>query len=245
MKGISIVILLFVLAAMNFLLRKVLYRLKNRSKLIQDALHYLPMAELVFWSAVIIWASNSFFKGSSLHLYVNFILVTLGLGFFSWFFMKDLISGIQIKMRYNLSPGQRFKAKKIKGTIKSSGFLLLELKTDNGSELKIPYAQIDQKSIELNFQEKSGGESVVHVKLDEKLNEEDTLQKIIELTMNSPWSSYKSTPRIKVKEAEGGLKTYEISCITNSDNGGKKLKELIEQEIVQKKKSIAGSTKKR
>ena len=244
MKGISIIILLLILAAMNFLLRKVLYRLKSRSKLIQQALRYLPMIELMFWSAVIIWASNTFFKGSSLHLYVNFILVTLGLGFFSWFFMKDLISGIQIKMRFSLSPGQRFKAKKIKGTIKSAGFLLLELKTDNGSELKIPFAQIDQKSIELNFQEKSGGESVVHVQLDEKLNEEDTIQKIMELTMNSPWSSYKSTPQVSVLDIEDGLKTYKISCNTNSENGGKKLRELIEQEIELKKKGAAGRMKK-
>lgn len=124
------------------------------------------------------------------------------------------------------------------------GLLLLEIKTDSGSELKIPYAQIDQKSIELNFQEKSGGESVVLIRLDEKLKEEDTLQKIMKLTMNSPWISHKSIPRINVKEAEAGLKIYEISCITNTENGDKKLKELIEQEIGQKKKSIAGSSKK-
>lgn len=107
----------------------------------------------------------------------------------------------------------------------------MEVQTDEGSTCKIPYAQIDQKSLELNIQESRGGESLIKVNLDQQLNESDTTRKINELVINSPWCSHKTQLRIHVKENENGFKCYEISCMTHGDQSGRKLKELIEKEL--------------
>ena len=107
----------------------------------------------------------------------------------------------------------------------------MELQTDQGSTCKIPYAQIDQKSVELNIQESRGGESLIKVNLDQQLNESDTTRKVNELVVNSPWCSHKSPVHILVKEAGKDVKTYEISCKTNSEHGSRLIKELIEKEF--------------
>ena len=197
---------------------------------------YFSVAELLFWTSFMVWSSNTFFTDTHFIIYVNFLTITIGFVLISWFFLRDYISGVQIKSRYNLSPGQSFISGPVRGVVKRMGLLLLEVKAENGSDYKIPYAQIDQKSIELNFQEKSGGESMFTVLLDTRLSETRTVHKLTELIINSPWSSHKSLPIIKISEAENDLKSYEISCVTIGEGGMNQLKALIQKEFSQRKR---------
>lgn len=244
MKLLSIGVLCLGFLAVNILLRKAMGKVKSQNGVIGMINRYFPMIELAFWAVFSIWTIGILFSDSQFFMYIIFLMIALGFVLFFLFFVKDYMAGILLKSRYGLAINQRFKSGQVIGIIKKLGLLFVEIKAESGSDFRIPYSQIDQKSIELNIQEKSGGENVVQVKLDEKLNEEDTLQKIMELTINSPWSSHKSNPQIVALEVENGLKTYEISCIINGENGGKKLKELIEAEIVKKKKRIPAPIKK-
>ncbi len=236
MSTIYILILLVLFFVVNLLLRKVLSGIRSKAVFFGYLHRYLPVLEFVFWTGFVIWAANVLFGNSSFHYYINFLIITLGFIAFSWFFMRDYISGVQIKSRFSLTEGQSFKSSQVQGVIKKMGLLFMELKAENGSEFKVPYAQLDQKSIELNFQEKSGGESTFQVRLDKKLNEPETLQKITELIINAPWGSHKSIPVIRVSESEDSYNYYDITCKTIGENGAKQLKLLILNEFSRKKK---------
>jgi hypothetical protein len=192
---------------------------------------YFPLVELAFWALFVFWSSYILFSDSLFYTYLIFLLIALVVVLFSWFFLRDYVAGIQLKSRYNFSAGQSFKTSQVSGVVKKNRLLYLEVKADNGSDFRIPYSKIDQSSIELNIQEKSGGESIVKVWLDQKWDEDIAVKKIVELVLNSPWSSHKSHPEIHVQEAEKGVKCYEISCMTHGDQAGRKLKELIEKEL--------------
>jgi hypothetical protein len=191
--------------------------------------------EFAFWTLFIIWAAVTLFEDSSFSLFVNFLIITMVFILLFWFFIRDYISGIQIKSRFNLSKGQMFKSNQVTGIIRKLGLLFMDIKTENGSDMKLPYAQIDQKSIELNFQEKSGGESTIKITLDGKVSETATSRKLKELVINSPWSLHKSAPSIKVSDTGNNQKTYEISCVTIGDKGAKQLKELLLKELSKNK----------
>lgn len=236
MKVITIGILCVGFLAVNFLLRKALATVRRKSGLLGIINRYFPIIELVFWASFVIWVVDIMFSTSQFFLYFIFLMITFGFVLFFLFFVKDYIAGIQLKSRYNLYHSQRFKSSQVSGIIKKLGLLSIELKSDNGSDFKVPYAQIDQKTIELNIQEKSGGENIIKVNVASNLNEEATVRKISELVINSPWSSHKSNPTIVGSDVENGQKTYKISCITNGVNGGKKLKELVEKEFNNQKK---------
>jgi len=116
------------------------------------------------------------------------------------------------------------------------GLLFMDVKTENGSDMKLPYSQIEQKSIELNFQEKNGGESTIKINLNGKLSEITTTRRLTELVINSPWSLHKSTPKIRVTDMGNNVKTYEITCITFGENATKQLQELLLKEFDDAKK---------
>ena len=231
MSIIIITFLTFFFLAINFLFRKGIVGFKFKGGGIHKIYRYFPIAELVFWSVYSAWAANFLFKESSYLLYTNILIISLSFVLFSWFFIKDYISGVQIKSRFDFDTGQNFKSGQIKGVISKLGLLMIEIKSENGTDYKIPYSKIDQKSIELNFSEKDGGESSFSVDIDRKFNETETVNKITELIINAPWCSYKSLPIVKVIDANSKLITYKISCITIGNNGTRQLEELIQKEF--------------
>lgn len=231
MSTIYIFFLLVLFLIANFLLRKVLSGLKSKTGLLVYVHRYFPVLEFLFWAVFVIWAANSFFSDSRFYLYVNFLIITMVFILIFWFFIKDYVSGIQIKSRFNLSEGQIFKSSQVTGIIRKMGLLFMDVKTENGSDMKLPYSQIDQKSIELNFQEKNGGESTIKINLNGELSEITTTRRLTELVINSPWSLHKSTPKIKVTDKGNNVKTYEITCITVGGNATKRLKELLLKEF--------------
>lgn len=227
MKIITVAILGFILVSANYLLRKTNYRLRNKSVIVKKAARYFPIIELFAWLIFIAWTTLFLYSNSSIQHYVDFFLVAFFFVFISWFFIRDYIAGIQIKSRFNLVKGQGFKSGQVEGIIRKIGVLVLAVKTENGSNMKLPYAQIDQKSIELNFEEKRGGECTFKIELDNQLSEKEVLSRLGQLIINSPWSSYKSIPTIKVIDSDIKQKTYEISCVTIAENGISRLKEMI------------------
>lgn len=233
MKTITIGILFIGCLAINFLLRKVLASIKGSSGVLAIIKKYFPLLELTFWGAFLFWVSTM--VGLQYKSYFQFLLLIMSFVLFFWFFIRDYIAGIQLKSRYNFSPGQSYKSGQVSGLIKKIRLLYIEIKSDSGGEYKIPYSQIDQKSLELNIQEKGAGESLIKVELDASLNEISTSQRIIELVINTPWCSHKSTPIVNVLEETNGQKTYEISCVLLGENGGKLIREMIENEFGQKK----------
>lgn len=231
MKIITVAILFIVLLSANYLLREAKNRLKNKAGILKKVATFFPIIELIIWVLFISWTAFFLNRDSTIQRYVDFFLITIFFVFASWFFIRDYISGIQIKSRFNLSPGQSFKSGQVQGTVRKVGVLVLELKTESGSNMKLPYAQIDQKSIELNFEEKRGGENTFHIELDSQLSEKVVMERIAQLIINSPWSSYKSAPIIKVTSADLKQKTYEISCFTTAENGTSRIKDLIHTEF--------------
>lgn len=235
MKILTIGILFIGSLAINFLLRKVLVSVKSSVGAFAIIKKYFPLLELAFWGAFVFWVST--IVETQYKSFFQLLLLIMSFVLFFWFFMRDYVAGIQLKSRYNFSAGQSYRSDRVNGVIKNIRLLYIEIKSETGGELKIPFSQIDQRSLELNIQDKSGGESLIKVVLAATLNESSTSQRIIELVINSPWCSYKSTPIVSVLVGENGQKTYEISCILLGEKGGKKIRELIENEFNKKKRT--------
>lgn len=231
MKILIVVILCALLVVATYIFRKAKVRLKKKTRAMEHIILWLPVMEMVIWSAFVWWSVSYLFEGSSVQFAVKFLVITLIFVFVSWYFIRDYIAGIQIKSRFKPAVGHYFKSEQGSGLLRNVGVLLLEIKTENGSYTKVPYSQIDQKTIVLNFEEKSGGEVVFKIVLASKLDERDVKNKISQMILNSPWSSYKSLPRINVSMTDVDHKSYEISCVSTVENGGIKLVEMVKKEF--------------
>lgn len=227
MKLVTLVALVLILILINYLFRRGIRHIKKRNYLLDYIKRYLPVLEMLGWSVIIVWIIDVLFAVSTFNLYLQIAVIILVFAFVSWFVLRDFIAGVQVKTRFNLVKGQKLYYNKIKGEIKKLGFLALGLKADNGSDLIIPYATIDQKEIRLNYLEEGESEARFTIDLDIKYDEQETVEKLIEIINNSAWCSHKSKPTVMVIDENKTTKKYEITFKPNVSDGAKKLKTMI------------------
>ncbi len=227
MKLITLVPLVLILIVINYLFRRGIRHIKKRNYLLDYIKRYLPVLELLGWSVFLLWVIDLLFSVSTFNSHLKLVVIILVFAFLGWFVLRDFIAGVQVKTRFNLVKGQKLYYNKMKGEIKKLGFLALGLKADNGSDVIIPYANIDQKEIRLNYLEEGESEARFTIDLDAKYDEQETVEKLVEMINNSAWCSHKSKPAVVVIDENKTTKKYEITFKPNVSDGAKKLKIMI------------------
>ena len=227
MKLITLASLAFSLLVVNYLFRKTLASIKKKNIILDYIRRYLPVLEMAGWSIFVIWLLNLLFISSKYNLYLNFLVFVLIFLFVGWYFLRDFIAGVQIKSRFNLTKGQRFHASQVDGEIKKLGILTITIKSGHGSDLVIPYAKLNQDTIQLNFHEKGEAETRFTLDLDGKADDKEVIKRIEELIINSAWCSHKSKPRVILIGEHEGKNQYEITCHPNVHEGAKKIKAML------------------
>ncbi|HOP04513.1 MAG TPA: mechanosensitive ion channel [Tenuifilaceae bacterium] len=211
-----LIIALAIFVALRFLSRivnsvqanKVVHRILLRS---------FPIAEFTIWIGFAIWVLNEIF---SEHLYYNQILiVVLGLLILiaGWYFIRDFIAGIILKTEIPFEKNQLIRTPKAEGILKKLGYRSIELESQNGERIKIPYSQLASNSIHLqNIDEgMQGHETTIQVSSSAPIQE--VKDKITKEIMLLPWSSIVHMPTIKVVEQTQTHNTYSVHFHTLSE----------------------------
>jgi hypothetical protein len=231
MKLITLASLAISLLVLNYLFRKVLSGISIHSILVGYLRRYLPVIEMICWTAFTIWLINNFFADSRYILHLNTLILLCIFLFISWYVLRDYIAGVQVRSRFNFKAGQKIKSDQATGEIKRLGLLAMSVSTENGSNIIIPYSKLEQQSVELNFHEKGLAVSRFIIETDEGLNDSEVMEKLMETLMNSAWCSHKSKPEIQMLGVKDKKKQYEVSCSPTGKEGVEKLKALLIQSV--------------
>jgi len=231
MKLITLASLVISLIVINILFRIALYRITQRNLALDFLKRYLTVFELLGWSAFTFWFLDTLFASSPHKTIIHLIFLILVAFFISWFVLRDLISGVIIKARFNLMKGQKIRYGKLTGEIKKTGLLALYIRDDNGIDIIIPYTKVDQKEIRLNYRENGEVESSFTIELNSILNTEDTIEKMEELIINSAWCSTRFKPKVQVMGKNKDKDQFQVICQPNSSDGIKKLKLMLMQNL--------------
>lgn len=229
MKFVPLVAFVFVLLAVNYLVRIVLMGLPSANVVLNYIKRYLPLIEMTVWIAFSIWIFNIIFTESRYLLYLNTLFFLFTFLFLSWYVLRDYFLGVQIKTRFNLITGQRLHTNGIKGEIQRIGLLSLSFRGDNGKNIIIPYSKLDQQTIEYDFHQKGQSEAKFVLEIDSAAAGSDVMDKMTEMIMNSVWCSHKSKPQIQLISDQDGKKRYEITCLPNGKDSGEKIRAMLMQ----------------
>jgi len=231
MKLITLASLVISLVVINVLFRIGLARLKKRNFIIDYVKRFLPIMELTGWTVFSVWLLNILLVNSNYITHFRIALFIVFLSFLSWYFLRDLLSGIVIKTRFNLVKGQKIKYGIATGDIRKVGVLALKIKDDNGTDLIIPYSSIQQQDISLNYRESGESESKFTIELENIRDEKKAVDKIEELIENSVWNHHSFKPQVRVKAHTNKKILFEIICLPINNQGVAKLKLIILQNL--------------
>jgi len=158
----------------------------------------------IFWSMNYLFRDTFYYQ----HLVIAFMFIVSG--FIAWYLINDIIAGIIFKVKYNLKAGTHIRTGNYSGAIKSHHLTYLQIRTDDGQLLHIPYSSINQEVISEVSHTESIKENTIRLQIDSSLNKPDAETLIRETILNSPWSNFKEEPSIKLLEKNEKGYIFEI-----------------------------------
>lgn len=191
---------------LQYLLPVVLFRKrKNRS-----ILRSLPVMETVIWLLFFSWYMFRFAEIMSIYAFiVAGILLTL-IYWISRFFIKDLIAGMFFRVSAEFREGEVIIHNNITGTIKKFRLQSLEIETQEGQIIYIPYSKLTEV---LNIKQESSEQSAAYTfsfKASRLHSPEETIQIINGYLVSLPWSSVHKKPVAAIRELAENHYTVEV-----------------------------------
>ncbi len=128
---------------------KLLKALAGKDMLKNGIAKWFPLLETGVWVFYAFWGAYVFFGGISYYDHLVFAMAVVLLIGIAWYFFRDFFAGMIMKSECRLTVGQYIKTPDVAGTIVVLGPRFLELESDLGGKLKIPYSRLSKHWVSL------------------------------------------------------------------------------------------------
>lgn len=219
------IVLIVVFPALQRLLLKVVASPAYRRVL----LRWFPLAEIVAWIGYAFWAVASLFGGTSYSIYFTAgisIVVVLVIG---WYLARDVLVGFILRSENFMEPGLRFQSGETEGVISRVGYRSLELTTDEGETVKLPYSLIASKRLVRQVERGRLTSKPIVLDFRSKLPPDEVRQRLLMRLLEMPWVLSSFTPEIRLSVKSDGDYSAEITLrVVNEELRMKTIAELID-----------------
>jgi small-conductance mechanosensitive channel len=155
-----------------------------------------PIAESLIWVLFTIWALGLIFVDLLSQRLALLTLLTVSVFWLSWFAAKDFIAGLILRLQDHYEIGQRIHLDNIEGSILRVGFLGMDIERTNGRVTRIPYGKLTG-TIHSRRPPETSSRYQFRVQLPKEASLEETVSRIRESALISPWSSPDREPQIR------------------------------------------------
>ncbi|MBS4061047.1 MAG: mechanosensitive ion channel [Bacteroidetes bacterium] len=205
-------IIYFILAFVLFLALRFISRLASsvpaKKNIHKFLLRAFPMVEFVIWLAFGLWIINYFFKENSFYG----ILVSIAAGsliiLLGWYFLRDFVAGIILKTEIAFEVNQRIKTSQYEGILRKMGYRSIEIESESGEQVKIPYGMITANAIVLQNLDESIHGSETSLRVSALVPVQEMKDRISKEILLLPWSSINHEPIIRLSQQEATFNTF-------------------------------------
>ncbi|MEM1136891.1 MAG: mechanosensitive ion channel family protein [Bacteroidota bacterium] len=172
----------------------------------------IPPIEGLTWFIFILVSINRLTAESIWSSLAVLLVGIVALIWISWFALKDMIAGIILKTEGAIAVNDRIQINNMTGQITKLGYRILELETDLGEVVNIPFSIV---SAEMQIKS-NPGERIKSHRFEIVLSDEnpqqitERLSTIKRIIFNAPWSSLKKSPQVKFLGEKEGEEMIEV-----------------------------------
>lgn len=210
MNLIYIVILGFGLFFAMQLIHRMARMIPGDSRWRDLLLRSLPLAEFVVWITFAFWAAANVFAGLPIGGLVQSVMAVVLVAVLGWYVLRDFLNGILLKSENDFRKGQFIKTSFVSGRILSLGYRALQLETDKGEKVRIPYSRLAEGVITRPPQK---GQSHTHMlSLAIQPDQERPLltAEVLRELVNMPWVIAEDDPAANLNQDAEGKPLLEI-----------------------------------
>ncbi len=214
MKIIIIIVSGSAVFAVLMITRIILKRMSFKYPGWKKSLKVLPIAGSIVWTAFAFWGTGLLFRERTYYPYIVLGMVLIILGLVTWYFIRDVFTGAMFKMQNELNQGDYIKIGNIAGQIKAARLTHLEIISDDGQTIKIPYTRLNQELISRTSTPEGMEEFNISLLVDKRFSKQEMEDKIRYELANSPWCNFKDPPVIRLKSEDETTYAYDLQIYT-------------------------------
>lgn len=159
-----------------------------------------------FWSIELIALKDPWYT----RIFAMVLIITI-IGI-SWAIVRDLITGLFTKMDGSYVINGWIRIKEVEGKIKAFGFRSLEIETEKGETVNIPYHLLNQEMIVRSQPTESVMSCTFQMKVPGTMHFNEYQKIIRNEILNSHWVSLKKDPKVKLLSEENGSLILQITA---------------------------------
>ena len=155
------------------------------------------MVRAASWIVFIFWSISVIFNGQLLYARVfsgMLILLTVGI---SWSLIRDIISGFLIRMEDTFHHNSHVRIHGVEGTVRKLGFRSMEIETDRGETIRIPYKIVEDELTVMSYPVETIKSHTFDISVPKSKEFNEYKKDIVFALLNSHWSSLRKDPRVK------------------------------------------------
>lgn len=192
----------------------------------------LPVVELFSWLGFLLWCLNLIYKSNAYSALIAFVILIVLFFAPAWFFVRDFLHGLQLKIQRKIEPASNIEIGNLKGTILKADYFTLDIETEDGNIHTIPYNKIRTEIISKN----ASNINLQKYSLSFLIQSKQDLPQIItglKLTLvNAPWVVASAEPLINLKNNETGNYLLEaVVHVLKKEHTGK-IEEYVKQNFI-------------
>lgn len=194
----------------------------------------LPVVELISWFGFLLWCLNLIYKADSYSALFVFVILIALLFAPAWFFVRDFLHGLQLKIQRKIEPDSKLEIGNLKGVVLKTDYFTFDIKTGDGNIHTIPYNKIRTEII-------SKTASNIHLQkycLSFQIQSKQDINQIItglKLTLiNAPWTAASQEPVVNITSSETNNYLLETVIYILKKEHAERIEEYVKQNFIAK-----------
>jgi len=206
---IAILLALLLFVVIRFAEKAIPFFIKDYEKK-RSFIRYFSLIEIFIWVLYTVFLIQSFSDSNQIYSLGMFVLLMIVGFWLLWFYLKNVISGSVFKLSKKFEIGDTIQVNNYQGKIIAMGNQRLELESENGEVIFIPYKQLsDSVIVKLHRGEMELSHSFTLATNNDKLQKEIEQALRYEI-LSMPWASIKKSPLIKLIHKDDEHFVFEI-----------------------------------
>jgi len=171
----------------------------------------LPLFEAVVWLGFVLWSIGQLVKNEAWSAIGALVIIMLVIVLLFWLVVRDYLAGIILKTDGSVKLNDWIRVKNFQGKISNLGQRTMEVTTDSGETINIPYSTISGEiSAKPNPAEKLINHSFT-LKTSRNADVEEVIDLLRRGILNAPWSASTKSPEIKLVNEASDHYHFEIN----------------------------------
>lgn len=155
-----------------------------------------PVVESLVWILFAVWAAGLVFVDPLSQTVAVLTLIAVGVFWLSWFAAKDFIAGLILRLQDDYAVGQEIHLNDVEGRILTVGYLGMDIEQASSEVMRIPYSKLTGV-VHSRRPPASSNHHQFRVEIPKRVSLEETLRRVRESALTSPWASLTKEPQIR------------------------------------------------